>query len=229
MCFSPEADFAAAAVVGVIGVATLKHVRTRRELIVGALPLLFATHQALEGFVWLGLRGQVAAGLGDAARDAYVIYAFAILPMIVPVGFLLLEPIRRRREWLRPFVALGMAVGLSLLWYALRGSVQATAHRRGIAYDVDASHVYVLVVGYVIATCGPALLSSRPYLRWFGAVNLAAASIAATVYRVEFASVWCLYAALASLLLFEHFRRERAADQPVARRRSGVAAAPGHR
>jgi hypothetical protein len=29
------------------------------------------------------------------------------------------------------------------------------------------------------------------------------------VHQVEFASIWCLYAALASLLILEYFRRER--------------------
>jgi hypothetical protein len=57
MCFSPDADFTASAVVGGVGVATLRRVRGRRELIIGALPLLFALHQFTEGFVWLGLRG----------------------------------------------------------------------------------------------------------------------------------------------------------------------------
>ena len=58
MCFSPQADFTAGAVLTVVGVETLRHVRVRRELIVGALPLLFGLHQLVEGFVWLGLRGQ---------------------------------------------------------------------------------------------------------------------------------------------------------------------------
>jgi hypothetical protein len=68
MCFSPEADFTAAAVVGVVGIETLRRVRTRRELLVGSLPLLFAMHQFTEGFVWLGLRGDVSSGVGNTAR-----------------------------------------------------------------------------------------------------------------------------------------------------------------
>ncbi len=69
MCFSPEADFTAAAVVGVVGVATLRLVREPRDLLIAALPLLFALHQFVEGFVWLGLQGDVSSGLGDDARE----------------------------------------------------------------------------------------------------------------------------------------------------------------
>ena len=96
MCFSPEADFTAGAVVAVMGVETLRRVRGRRELLLGALPLLFGIHQLVEGFVWLGLRGQVSSGLGNAAKEAYIVYAQAVLPAIVPLGFMLLEPDRRR-------------------------------------------------------------------------------------------------------------------------------------
>src|SRR5476651_2056475 len=96
MCFSPEADFTAGVVIAGVGVETLRRVRARRELIVAALPLLFGIHQLVEGFVWLGLRGQVSTGLGDAAKEAYIVFAHAVLPIIVPVGFMLVEPNDRR-------------------------------------------------------------------------------------------------------------------------------------
>jgi hypothetical protein len=86
MCFSPEADYAAAAIVGVVGVATLRRVETRRELLIGSLPLLFALHQFTEGFVWLGLRGDVSPGVAGAAKSVYVIFAYVALPVIVPLG-----------------------------------------------------------------------------------------------------------------------------------------------
>jgi hypothetical protein len=211
MCFSPEADFTAAVVVGAVGVVTLRRVRTRRELIIGAIPLLFATHQFIEGFVWLGLRGDVSSGLGHAAGDVYILYAFVILPLIVPIGFLLLEPDQDRRRWLRGFVALGAGVGLFLLWDVTRYPIHAAEGSGGIAYYTHTPGTAV-VIAYLIATCGPALLSSRPYLRWFGALNLVGAGITVLVHYVEFESIWCLYAALASVLILEHFRRERAAE-----------------
>src|ERR1700756_1938659 len=89
MCFSPQADFVAGAVIAGVGVETLRRVRARRELIVGALPLLFGVHQLVEGFVWFGLRGQISRGLGDAAKEVYILYAHAVLPAIVPLGFML--------------------------------------------------------------------------------------------------------------------------------------------
>src|SRR5450631_2960436 len=110
MCFSPEADFTAGVAVAGVGIATLRRVRERRELLVGALPLLFGVHQLVEGFVWLRLRGQVSSGVGDAAREAYVVFAHAVLPAVVPLGFLLLEPDRRRSRWLWPLVGVGLVL-----------------------------------------------------------------------------------------------------------------------
>jgi hypothetical protein len=86
MCFSPQADFTAGAVVVAVGVETLRRVRVRRELIVGALPLLFGIHQLVEGFVWLGLRGEVSVGLGDAAKEIYIVFAHAVLPALLPAA-----------------------------------------------------------------------------------------------------------------------------------------------
>jgi hypothetical protein len=54
MCFSPEADFVVGTVIAGVGVETVRRVRLGRELIVGALPLLFGLHQLVEGFVWFG-------------------------------------------------------------------------------------------------------------------------------------------------------------------------------
>jgi hypothetical protein len=208
MCLSPEVDFVAGAALGVVGVATLAAVRRPRDLLVAALPLGFGLHQFVEGFVWLGLRGQVSPGLGDAARDAYVVYAQAVLPMIVPLGFLLLEPSGRHRRRVWPFVLLGLAVGLFLLWQVTRWPIVADERAHCVAYTTHTPYAIPSATAYVLAVCAPALLSSRRYLRWFGVVNVVGLLFAATMQEEEFTSVWCLYAAVMSVLILVHFRRE---------------------
>jgi hypothetical protein len=56
LCFSATANFVGSGVLGAVGVLTLTKVKHRRELLFAALPTLFAVHQFIEGFVWLGLR-----------------------------------------------------------------------------------------------------------------------------------------------------------------------------
>jgi Trk-type K+ transport system membrane component len=227
MCFSPDADYTAAAVVGVVGVETLRRVRHRRELIVGSLPLLFALHQFTEGFVWLGLRGEVSSGLGNTAKDIYVVYAYALLPMLVPVGLYLIEPSPRHRRWVLPFAVLGVAVGGLMLWEVTQYPIYAQEHASCIAYNSSAPYLEQAAVVYVIATCVPALLSSRRYLQWFGILNIVGLAIAFSVREAELTSIWCVYAALVSVLILEHFRRQRQIDARMRRAARPAATASG--
>jgi hypothetical protein len=219
MCFSPQADFSAGTAVALVGVQTLRRVPARRELLIGALPLLFGVHQLVEGFVWLGVRGEVSAGVGGAATQAYLVFAHAALPVLVPVGFLLLEPDRRRAALLWPFVVLGSLLGTYMLWQVTRYPVWAQEQAHCIDYRTHAPDGWLLPAIYVLVTCGPPLLSSLRYLRWFGVLNLLGAGATALVRTEELTSVWCVYAALVSVLVLAHFRRRRA---PAA-----VRAAPG--
>ncbi|HEY3776224.1 MAG TPA: DUF6629 family protein [Solirubrobacteraceae bacterium] len=208
MCFSPQADFTAGTVITLVGVQTLRHVSHRRELIVGALPLLFGLHQLVEGFVWLGLRGQVSMGLGDTARQTYIVFAHAVLPALVPLGFTLLEPDRRRARWMWPLVAAGVLLGTYLLWQVTAYPVGAQQLARCIDYTTHTPNDLLIGALYVIVTCGPALMSTRRHLRWFGAVSLVGAIAAALVRVDELTSLWCVYVALVSVLILEHFRRQ---------------------
>jgi hypothetical protein len=210
MCFSPEADFTAGAVIAAVGVETLRRVRSPRELMVGALPLLFGIHQLIEGFVWLGLRGQVSTGLGSVAKEAYIVYAHAVLPVIVPLGFMLLEPDRRRSRWLSPLACLGLVLGVYLLWQVTAYPVGAQQAGHCIDYTTHTPNAVTVPLLYVVVTCGPALISSRRYLRWFGLVSLIGVIATALVRADELTSLWCLYAAIVSVLILEHFRRQRA-------------------
>jgi hypothetical protein len=53
MCFSATASFTAGATLSALGIATLTQIRSRRELLLGSFPLLFAIQQFIEGLVWL--------------------------------------------------------------------------------------------------------------------------------------------------------------------------------
>jgi hypothetical protein len=212
MCFSPEADFTAGAVVGVVGVQTLRQVRAPRELIVASLPLLFGLHQLVEGFVWLWLQGHVSGAVGRTAREAYVVFAHAVLPALVPIGLILLEPDRRRARRLWPFALVGAALGAYLLWQITAYPVGAQIQARCIDYTTHTPNDVLITALYVIVTCGPALLSSRRYLRWFGVFNLVGLVATAAVRADELTSVWCVYAAFVSGLILAHFRRQRTSE-----------------
>lgn len=227
MCFSYEADLVATAVIAPVGVATLRRVRRRDELLIGALPLLFAAHQFAEVFVWLGFDKRVSPELATAAARAYLIYAQAVLPVIVPLGMYLLEPARARRRRILPLVILGAVIGAYL--FVVSGIKPITARREDhlVVYET-ALFPLTVAIGYVVATCLPALLQSERYLREFGAVNLVGVLIAGVLASSAFASVWCIYAGLASFLILQHFRCQRGRDAhgPTGSSRRYAAATP---
>src|SRR6202167_6702774 len=160
--FTPASLIAAAmrasdpGVFSMVGVETWRGVRFPRELIVGALPLLFGIHQLVEGFVWLGLRGEVSPGLGDTAKQTYIIFAHAILPALVPLGFTLLEPDRRRARWMWPLVGLGVLLGVYLLWQVTAYPVGAQQQARCIDYTTHTPNDVLIGALYVVVTCGAA-------------------------------------------------------------------------
>ncbi|MEX0664379.1 MAG: DUF6629 family protein [Acidimicrobiia bacterium] len=209
MCFSAEADFVGAAVVGAIGVATLTEPHSRRELPLAALPLGFAAHQAAEGFVWLDLEGHLPASAGRVALYAYVLYAWALLPLLVPLSILLVEPLRSRRRWIGALLAIGAAVGLYLTWAMTDDGIAARISGHTLEYTGAGAHADLVTVLYVIATCGAFLISSHRRIVIFGALNLSAVVFLAWVRADAVTSLWCAWAAVASLLVYFHFARRR--------------------
>src|SRR5690606_34534907 len=120
MCWNAEASFIGAGVVGVVGVATLTQVKKKEEVVLGALPLGFAFHQALEGVTWLNLDNSVDATLRGWGVHLWVLYAWALLPAWLPIGVRLIEPDERRRRWMVPLLVIGVALSLFMLTQALQ-------------------------------------------------------------------------------------------------------------
>ena len=212
MCFSPEADFTSAAVVGTIGFATLAKVRHQRELLLAALPLAFACHEFAEGFVWLGLGGSIPRSAGRIALFAYLSYAWALLPAIVPIAILLVEPRRLRQQLMLPLSVLGTAVGAYLLWVVVDHPITAQIVGHSIDYRGVGNIGDFVTVLYIVATCGSFLFSSSRQIVWFGIANLATVAVLVVVQSEGLTSLWCFWAAVVSFLIYLHFVQLRRTD-----------------
>src|ERR1700690_3215563 len=108
MCFSAAANFAGSGVLATVGVATLTRVKHRRELLFASLPTLFALHQFIEGFVWLGLDGMLSPRVTHDMGAAFMLYAQGLLPFLLPLSVLLFEPDCKGRNLMRPFLIVGI-------------------------------------------------------------------------------------------------------------------------
>lgn len=209
MCFSATANFAGSAVLGTIGVATLAEVKHRRAFLFGAMPLLFAIHQFIEGFVWLGLDNVLPAYVAHDAGAAFVLYAQGLLPFLLPLSVYLIEPTKRKQKRMLWFVLLGGGLMLYLLWGLTAYPLQVYAHGHSIVYFNPVTTTTAVAVLYVMATCGALLLSGFRYLIALGVANVIGLLTVMIVMRYAFTSIWCAYAAVISVLIYFHFRRRR--------------------
>lgn len=205
MCFSATVNFAGSAVLGAAGAATLTKVKHRRELLFAAMPLLFAIHQFTEGFVWLGLDGILSSVVTHNMGAAFMLYAQGLLPLLAPLGVLLFEPNARSRRRMLPFVVLGGAVTLYILWALAAFPLQLYVEKNSIVYINQATNNTLVALLYVIVTCGSLFFSQIRMMVVFGAANLAILLIVMAVKRYAFTSVWCAYAAAASVIILAYF------------------------
>lgn len=216
MCFSPEGDLVGGLVVTAIGVDACLHLRGRPEYrLIAPFPILLGLHQIDETLVWWQLQGHVPHAAGVVAMWIYLLFAFVVLPTLVPTMVLLLEP-RARRRMIAPFLALGVMTSAVLLETMLSGHPSATLGSYHVAYSIGLQHGMVIIGLYILATCGSMLASGVRNVVWFGAVNVVAVVVLAKLCANGFASLWCFYAALASGAIALHLRLATVRRDPVA-------------
>jgi hypothetical protein len=208
MCWSPTADAVAGGVISSIGVVALVGARRGADRVLGALPLVLGAHQLVESVVWLETQGRVSAGWGRAAVTAWAVIAFVVLPTLVPLGVLVSAWPRGVGRW-RLTACLAVGAAVSALMGADVAAHQVTARAQGhvLNYGLGVTAGWLLIGGYLVATLGAPLLSPDRFVRWFGLAALVGAAGCAAAWRLEFASTWCAYAAVLSLMLAFWVRR----------------------
>jgi hypothetical protein len=207
VCFSATANFVGSGFLGAAGVITLTKVKHRRELLFAALPTLFAVHQFLEGFVWLGLDGILSPAVAHDMGAAFMLYAQGLLPFLLPLSVLLFEPNAKSRRGMLPFLVLGGGTALYILWALTAFPLQLYVRGNSIVYINQATNNTAVGLLYVIATCGSLFFSKIKMMVVFGAANLAILLAVMAVKRYAFTSLWCAYAAIASVIILAYFWR----------------------
>jgi hypothetical protein len=205
MCFSATANFVGSTALAGVGVVTLTKVKHRRELLFASLPILFAIHQFIEGFVWLGLDGYLSPQVTHDMGAAFMLYAQGLLPFLLPLSVLLFEPDGKGRRRMLPFLALGTGTTLYILWALTAFPTQVFVKANSIVYINQATNNTTVAILYVIATCGSLFFSKVKAMVAFGVANLTILLIVMAFKRYAFTSLWCAYAAIASVIILAYF------------------------
>ncbi len=223
MCFSATASFSAGALLLGIGTLTLKSAiatHQRSALPFAAIPLLFAIQQLTEGVIWLTFTAD-APLLNWVMTHVYSFFSHVLWPAYVPLAVWLIEPPGRRRHLLVVFAAAGFAVAAYLLFVLMVFGVVSRPTGQHVEYDSPHFYAALTMTLYLLSTTTSPLFSTYRMVKVFGALALLAFAAAYYFYAQWFISVWCLFAALLSAVIYLHFvlpRGDRIASQRAANR-----------
>ncbi|MFM2123541.1 MAG: hypothetical protein RLZZ589_1978 [Cyanobacteriota bacterium] len=217
MCFSATASFVTAAALTPIGVAGVAMARRRdpdRWLPLALLPLLFASPQALEGVVWLGLTAQEpwpGLRLAALARPAP---GGPGLPHLCLGCLARLDPVERPAPVHRPGHSLAAA------------AVAPIVHHGSINYQMQLSwadrlgHQPIRVI-YALIICLPLLCHPNRRLCWLAFSLALGFAVAQLAFLYAFSSVWCYFSAVISVLVLWVLQGEApSSEQPSPNRLS---------
>jgi len=200
MCFSMGASFAASGVLAVVGGASLK-VAKKDEKILAIFPIVFSIQQFLEGIQWIYLKqGNVC----QVSGYGFLFFAYAFWPLYVPLAIYIFDK-ARRKILIYPLIIGALVSGFFITLF-FTNTLTITQEWRSIAYNLHAPIKAYVIIAYLLAVFIPLLTSSNKFLRWFGLINIVLAIMAAYLHVETFASVWCFFAAVSSIVFFIYLK-----------------------
>lgn len=214
MCFSAQASFTAAAMLTMVGGITMIKSPPRMRAI-ACIPLIFALQQAFEGIIWVTLKqGDMTSVLHNGAVYGFTAIAGIFWPIWIPGTLYALETNQRSKKLLFATLCGGVLVSLwCVLGYMLMGrGVLITNHH--LSYPnlsstfgnlpmsfINGINDMVIVI-YMLISVGAPIISSVKSAWVLGVLVGFGWIIAFIYYYMTFGSVWCYFAAIASLVTY---------------------------
>jgi len=213
MCFSVTSSFLAAGVTGAVGAAAVSRVSQPSQLPLAAVPLFFAAQQVVEGALWLTLPVAPDGPVSTTLTYSFLLFAKAFWPFFVPFAVLLVEPESIRRRVLIALCGIGTGVAIFFLGSIL--TYNHSAHILGghVVYSAEPHLSETVRLAYLLTTCIAPMFSSYRAVQLLGLIVTAGSVITFFFYWDAFTSVWCFFAAAASVVILAHFERARREQQ----------------
>jgi len=205
MCFSATASFIAGVTTTGIGIKTIKNTKSKRELPLASIPILFGLQQFIEGAIWMSLGSQL---LNTIFTYIFIFYSHIWWPFFVPFAIFLIEDDKIRKKFLFLIMIIGIAVGLNFMIFTITGPVVSSIINSSIAYSCIYYNVEIVFFCYMLSTTLCCFISSHRVIQFFGVAIFVSAVITYYYYFQTFTSVWCFFSAILSLVLYMHFKKE---------------------
>lgn len=204
MCFSATASFTASAVLAVAGVAALAIIPKKQWLFFALTPFLFSLQQFFEGMIWLN---------GGGSGRCFLFFALIIWPIWIPLALWILEKREVPRRILSGLMGLGVFLAIAYMYVVVfhrpEGSIQGLHMKYTFTLRVPQALSLVMIFFYAMTTIVPFFVSSRRHMKIFGVLSLVTCLVALYFYTVCFVSVWCFFAAIASICVLVIMQKER--------------------
>ena len=207
MCFSAPVSFAAGFLLTGIGAAALRVPLPFSEKPFACIPLLFGAQQLIEGVLWLLLPVESGSLSIHVLVQLYVLFAGAVWPVLVPSSIFLAETSRPRRLLLGCLGVAGSAIALYTATVVVSQGFTVGIANQCLTYGNPLGVLPGALAVYVVVVCAPFFVSSDPGIRWIGAAQVLGLAVAWTFYRNNLPSVWCLFAAVVSGLIYARLRK----------------------
>ncbi len=202
MCFSATASFTAAGFLAVFALIAHRMVQHPRQRLFATIPLLFAVQQAAEGIVWLSFKDESLLFLRMPAAYIFLFFAFMVWPTWIPVS---LAQLCRWRSWYASlfFVLVGIATSIFLGFHMFTHPLIVQANNHHIIYRYPHSQLWywLTTASYLVATVGPFMYQPSYLMKLSGFFLFATSVVSYIVYFEAFASIWCFFGALLSVLV----------------------------
>lgn len=215
MCFSAEASFTAAALLGMGGGLLIKNCwQDKKLLFLSCIPLFFALQQLSEGILWLAF-DQNLYGVPWSLTAQYIFMFFAYLfwPAWIPFAYLFAEKV----EWRRYVQGTALVLGMLLYCYGAftffaSPPIRAQVVENSIFYVAGGTLPKALYLTVVLL---PIFVSSLPRMWIIGTLTAICFVIADYLYAYKFASVWCFFSAIVFAGLYFVLKPRRSLDETI--------------
>jgi len=203
MCYSLEASLNAGICLAVVGAATVyKAWRHDRNMLgFAAFPLVFSVHQFVEGAVWWSLEHPFKGA--EAFPYIYTGIAFLVWPVLTPFAAMLAETHpARKRLWTRMYHAGALLALYLAVKLALADGIDVSVYKHSLAYDPQFERPPLIAdLAYLALTVVPLVSFDNRALRLFGVAVFLTFVYALLHNRPAWYSLWCMSAAVFSLIL----------------------------
>lgn len=201
MCFSPAASFVVSGVLATASVAIAQRKVPKRERAIAALPFIFAIQQFLEGVVWLFLNDP--GPIRMIGVYGFTSFAYLLWPTYVPIAMLQVETNPARKKLISLTLVAGLAAAVFFLYQMVTSGADVVVVQECLQYQMYMPWQIGLL--YWTGANGAFLFSSNPWWVGAGVLFTLGALIAGLAYPFAIASIWCYFAAVASLTVALYF------------------------